>query len=735
MTLVSYLEPFNLQRWPDTWVVKLDASPVTVPDDDADPFEVRLEATNDWVPESIQWNANGVPTTLNLRRILGQGNGKTEDYYPERVQLLPGTTVVLERATDDGETEQWFRGHVGQSHLMIQPENHALNAIAYGPELLLNAVAVVGQWTKTTDADDMELTHVLTDAARIRENIWQTYLPCIFNENGLPNCSRATDNSGDALGWKLDTDATTYTSGSDNPCRVFEASNRVVTTMGQTTAELKAVHWTAYRALRSLIEWYDHYSVISWDTAPWTQLEASLDSMPLPEVNVQGMGLGDAITEILRAVGYGWCLSPWPVFDAVDCVPRHRLFVYSLTTPKTSKSPLLPPLSSHATDDDAWRAMVERFEYLKDSHNVKPQVIVIGDQEREQLKLWFAEDGDLRPYWNTSFHVLSAWAHENEVTETAIEAGGLDPENFMTAYNSDGSGFAGNENVFRGFGLNEDGHMGPTTIAVMPSVFGANSMRRQRPMGPCIEYDRSDAQMRHYPAQVWLGLSRNSASIAGSEVRVAARVWHDHCGFTLLEGSLLQWHPWAGSDKAENEVYAGGPIYEDVHYLTCLHNTIAYQTANHDRLCLQIYIIGTIETDITIRATGDGSTFVTWPIKATKVIEARHRFRKRSVEESGPWSTTAADTRDDVAITQTYADNIVEAVAPPVGHGSMMLRHITRAWHPGMGIFETDGRRIDLTVDLARAKCAIVAGVRWNFAEGANKTELLLDTQLLGLIQ
>jgi len=732
MTLVSYLEPFSLQRWPDTWVVKLDASAVT---SSAEP--VYFEVAPHWVPESMQWNANGVPTTLNLRRILGRGLNKDADDYPEREQLMPGTLVVLERHPDDGGVETWFRGWVGQSHMMIQPDSDALNAIAYGPELKLNGIVVRGQWTKTQAMDDEELAHTLVYTDRVAANVWQTGQPCVFNPNGRPNCSRVADNGGRDVGWKLASHATIYDEANNTPCRVFEAPGRVVTTVGETTAELKAIHWTAYRALRSLVEWYDDYNVISYDSSPWAWMQAELDSEPLPEVDVQGMGIADAITAILKAIGYGWCLEPWPTPDAATGLDTHRMHVYSLTAPRTSCSPLLPELGSHATDDGAWRAMVERFEYLKDAHGAKTKVVVMGDTARVQVALDYSPTGnDLTPYWNETLHTLDDWDFDDKVEKSAIQDAGLDPKDFEAAYKPGGSGYPTNREVWRGFGWNEDGHMGPDTIPAMTAFAdgAGNVMRRPRPLGPCVEVDRTDAQMRHHAAQVWMGLFRNGSIITGSWLPARARVWTDHAGFTLLRDELLDWTPWSETDLKATEVYAGMK-YEDVHFLTCLRNTKAYQSGSHSRLCVILRLMGTVETDEPVIAIGDGAGFLTLPFDAEAFVDARRRFRKRSVTDSGPWSSTTADTRDDQDDCQTYADNLVGATAPPVGHGSMMLRHITRAWHPGTGIWETGGRHIDLTVDLVKTKTAVVSGVRWNFAEGANKTELLLDTQLLGLIQ
>jgi len=731
MTTVSFQQDVaSLQRETDTFLIMLDRSAVTT---SARPLGAGYYP--EWIPDSLSWGTMGEPTTLKMHRVLGRGADKDEDELPEDKEIVSGTLVMLIQRGPGAEIVEMFRGWAGQSHLTIGgSEPSTLNAVAYGPELALNGKVVRGQWTKKQDQDDAELAGTLADAARIPANVFQTYLPCVFNsENGLPNCSRASDNRGTDVGWQLESKGH-YDPMFGTPCRVFETPNRVVTTMGETTPALKAVHWTAYRALRSLVEWVDDYQIISYDSAPWAEIEAVLDANPMPEVNVQGMGLADAMTAVLQSVGYGWCLAPWSEADVLDAEPRYRLYVYSLSTPTKWKNPMLPPVGSMATDADAIRSMVDRLEYIRDAHNVRDEVTVVGDQVRKQVFLGYFSTlatSQLLPYWNTTKHDLNDWDNgTNTFTPEAMVAAGKDPKDFNKAYHSDGKSFSGNEHVFRSFAWNEDGHMGADTIPDLADYADAanNVMRRPRPMGPCVEYDRADAQMRHAPAQVWIGILRHGSVIEGG-FRIDAKIWADHCGFTLGEVQLKDWKPWANSDQKDDAVYVGGDKYKNLDYITLLHNAIEYRVAPHSRPCLGLAIMGTVETDETVLGEGDNTGSVTWPLRAEQLVDCRDRFRKRSVTDAVV-TGALADTRDDEDDAQAYAEKLVDVSAPPVAHASIMLRHITKAWVPGIGVFETDGRRISLNVS-SRGDCAIVSAVNWNFVGGANKTELTLDTRLL----
>ena len=118
-----------------------------------------------------------------------------------------------------------------------------------------------------------------------------------------------------------------------------------------------------------------------------------------------------------------------------------------------------------------------------------------------------------------------------------------------------------------------------------------------------------------------------------------------------------------------------------------------------------------------------------------RVLRAENRYRSRAVREgSDPFGLGPArhDTRDDAHDATSHAERIRDALGSEVGHGSIVLRHVTRAYAPGDAIPQTQGRRIDLTVRSGESTSApIVVGVAWSLEAPASKTELLLDTPML----
>ncbi|KKK59253.1 hypothetical protein LCGC14_3036260, partial [marine sediment metagenome] len=70
---------------------------------------------------------------------------------------------------------------------------------------------------------------------------------------------------------------------------------RAVNTSG---AKVQAVHWTAYAALRSLIEWVDDYDVISPET-DWDAIADALGSAVIAETAVDALTLDEAIGDLL----------------------------------------------------------------------------------------------------------------------------------------------------------------------------------------------------------------------------------------------------------------------------------------------------------------------------------------------------------------------------------------------------------------------------------------------------
>ncbi|NQU75849.1 MAG: hypothetical protein HQ546_05995 [Planctomycetes bacterium] len=89
-------------------------------------------------------------------------------------------------------------------------------------------------------------------------------------------------------------------------------------------------------------------------------------------------------------------------------------------------------------------------------------------------------------------------------------------------------------------------------------------------------------------------------------------------------------------------------------------------------------------------------------------------------------------TGDDSQNAQTFADQVLDGAEDAMGHGSIVLRHLTKAFRLGMAWTRTRGRPVNLTVSGGTQQyLACVVGVTWIFDQGVNKTELILASPLL----
>ena len=145
-------------------------------------------------------------------------------------------------------------------------------------------------------------------------------------------------------------------------------------------------------------------------------------------------------------------------------------------------------------------------------------------------------------------------------------------------------------------------------------------------------------------------------------------------------------------------------------------------------------LVGSIECDQAVLGRAARQAGSSWPIVAQKVIRAGERFRRFDVPAGGdPYGLDddRHDTRDDAAEAAAYAREIRAAMQDETGHGSIVLRQVTRSYVPGDVIPGTRGRPIDLTVSGSNgARAPVVVGVNWNFGPEICKTELLLDTPM-----
>ncbi|NLF32497.1 MAG: hypothetical protein GX591_16600 [Planctomycetes bacterium] len=677
-------------------------------------------------PGRLRWGADGAMTTLTLECRLGRGPRRSKSYGADREDVWPSAGDRIDLVDDADAAAGWFAGHVGQESILIQSGGDAerRDLVAYGPELRLRGRAVHGQWCKTPEADDWQRDGVLTAARAVRENTFLADLPAVFNLGGRPNASTGT-------AWTL----------SESPClsepcgRVFEPAGRCIRGAGGDEA-IAAAHWTVAAALRSLVEYVDNYEVISPRT-DWAAIEAVLGGAVLGEVAVEGLSLLEAMGRLLGPAGFGFCLEPWSDGQTyADGASRHVLRVFA----RHGRRPLgRPPVLGGGGADTASAAgraaAVQRLEFLRDSHNVCNDVQVIGALRRVQVCLTFDPRGgasDLHPAWDTAAHDLAAWAVGGVIPEMDVLANAVgatvDAAAFLRRYSRAGAENLAYFDVFRTFVWNEDGAYRPL-VAAEPDLSGllgtAAYVRRPRPLGPTLLRAAAGTGSGVLPAYVELGVAGDDdAWILLPE----ARVLPDRAGFTLNAARLDACYPYAGADPVLRARY-GGRLGK-FSLATLLYNALRTDGGGGDRAA-RFRLVGTIESDAAVVGRSGYRLESTWPFKATRIDYRGDRFAAAAVAEGGNPSGREAITLDDTADADACAGRIREAAGDAMGHGSIMLRTLTRSVRPGMAWTRTAGRQVSLAVGAGASRAAEVVGVVWNFAEGAGKTELILDSPLL----
>jgi len=192
----------------------------------------------------------------------------------------------------------------------------------------------------------------------------------------------------------------------------------------------------------------------------------------------------------------------------------------------------------------------------------------------------------------------------------------------------------------------------------------------------------------------------------------------DHCGFTINIARLDKYKPYAFASDANHALNA----YKDYTLATLLHNTLRGSGQG-----LVLHLWGSTEHDESLTSTNTGDVDSAWPFTSPMVVYEAERFRYVSAA-----SDLTIDSRDDTDDVADFASRIRNASDDSLGHGSIVLRHITRTYKPGMAIKSTRDRRVTLRVDGgSETYYPVISRLTWNFAEGANKTELVLDSSLL----
>jgi len=695
----------------------------------------------------MHWGCNGELSTLTVRFQLGRNAGQLASRLrPEqadgRIDIGDGIVLTQPLRAENPlvcADQEFFRGCVGRIRPVIQanPDREAFEATAYGPEIRLRGKAVGGQWCKTIQRDDAEMAGEAEPADARRAAVMATDLPVIFNEGGRPNATSRDFR----LGRIYDHDGVSV---EYNECKVFEAPGR---TINSDDSEVQAVYWTAYTALRSLVEYVDDYDAISPHT-DWPTIRNLLGGVPVGQVVVEGMNLLEAIRAVLLPVGFGFALEPWtrrlswggPI--APTYTDKHRLIVFSLRGRGRRRYPHMAPVhgGNVAADSRAGqRAQVQGLDFARDARHVANHVTVVGDCRRRQAVLEFvpgADGRDLHPLWDTETHDLADWINGDGVVDPRSNPPWTqaNQEAFFERYNF-GADHPLYKHVFRTFVWNEDAALLPV-IEATPELSdfgtgdGSNWVRRPRPVGRTFLFDESAARIRTYPAMVQLGIDGDS----DSWITIPASPLADRAGMTITRASLHDWFPYDRNDVPEalrNQYGSTGST--PVSYLTALYNALA-QT---DGPKLRLRLIGSIECDQAAKSTAERTAGATWPFLARRVIRADSRFRWRDVADD-PFGLGADrhDTRDDRAAAADHASAVRDALEHCLGRGRMLLRGIVRAFRPGHAVPRTQGRQVNLSVDgHPRRYWPIVMAVNYDFREGAGKTELLLETPAMESIR
>jgi len=698
------------------------------------------------IPERLTYGMNGQIATLTLRWALGK---YLRDWgtaiAPEDVarDYKPGTRIILEHrymTLDDGRPQyaEWFRGHIAQEGLLIQasPDAESVTFVAYGPEQLLRHKAVHGQWHKTPTQDDLEIAG--DDVSGERAGLFITDLPCIFNHKGRPNCSQSA--------W------TTDTAGSGTGGRCFESPGRLVRHPTESGSyRIQAQQWTAYQALVSVIGRFDNGDVI--DLADVARYSSTLDT-PIDEVVVEGLSLLDAMRAILLPIGYGFYLSPRLALGD----STYAFYVFPLHGGSIQKAG--PRLADNAsgnvsmTDEEGYTAEVQRLNFLRDSHNVQNEITVIGDRKRVQASFEFDGDsGLLKRAWNTleySDHKFDTYADNDALVGRVENAPSKSPkiigvyegegetpvvtrkQAWLDKFCTSGDEFLTHRHVFRTYAANDDGslsHINAGTFAIADlSDYGydsTNYVRRARPLGHTLIRDRGTEGFR--PAYVTIRI----AGVENSEIPLPEAVpLRDHLGFWIRVPDLSTCVPyikhWRDDDPLKD--------YQQYTLATLLYNTAE---AGSGVQCV-LRLVGTIDRDIALTSTQIRSLESAWPFDSQRILYRPGAFKHYSASHEPDALIT--DTRDDTARIASRAIDVQDVVEDSMGHGSIVLKWINWDYTPGLAVKQTSGRRIDLTVDgsaddPSRRYYPIVSQVTFDFTEGANNTEIVLETPLLKIMR
>jgi hypothetical protein len=555
----------------------------------------------------------------------------------------------------------------------------------------------------------MEALGTLGESDRTDERVFATDLPVIFNPGGRPNAS--------PLPWRLSQQSNTPAA------RVFVGAGR-----GRIEQAAPAEHWTAYTAIRSVIEWIDGYRIIAPKT-DWARIEDLAGETPLEEVDVDGLDLLSALEAILGSVGLGFALEPW----AID--GRHRLVVYAHG--QEGMRPRLADGSLRMSHPNARLTQVQGIHLSRDCSRIRNDISVLGDQKRVQVELTFTCDAasrSLHPAWDRYEPYIAGYVNGitgNIAPRTWPVA---DMETWLKRYHAQGAQAADFPDSLRSFVWNEDlAHAdmsfveAPDPAAVSEQLVDQQGFWATRPRPLEGTFEQDGPADRRRCARAVLSID----GCPGAAIQVPAHIWPDRCGMTLRIdrffdvdplGAWREYKPFADLPSGSYLVDGvdRGEDIRRISYLDLIANTLLQSSG----LRMKLSLIGSIEADVAVGGRASWTPGGPWPWPRQKQIRLPHRFAWRSL--AGDPGETTYDLVDDSPEAKLLADRLARASSATAVSTSMTLRYLTRSWRIGDGIASTQGRVIDLRVPTSDGPvCQSVTGVEWLFG-AENKTRLTL---------
>ncbi|HHH75832.1 MAG TPA: hypothetical protein ENL03_02255 [Phycisphaerae bacterium] len=465
----------------------------------------------------------------------------------------------------------------------------------------------------------------------------------------------------------------------------------------------------------------------------WQAIAALTGPGSIGEVDVEGMGLLQAINAVLSPAGFGFVIEPWAV-QRGGGPPAHRLLVFSKSTVTTRKRPFLAPCGVSMDSEEGRRSELQQMSFVRDSRSVSNDVTVHGDNKRLEVTLAFTADSQTRqlhPAWDTYEHDLGYYAGLSD-TICPLQWSADQMETFARNYHKSGDGFWQFKDVFRSFTFNEDGAF-TSILGLYPPDIGDVSagladengafLARPRRLGPTLQYGSSGSQLHSAPARVEMCI----AGCDDAKVLLPVQFWPDRCGFTLRLDEFFSlspagigdiYRPFAqltGSEYKINDIDRTDEI-KQASWLNLLLNTID----DYDGLKVRIELICTLPADSRVTGKAGRRLESDWPFRSEKVISMPQRFQSQR-------SLAGDNDIDQTSEALAMAESIRSDAEQPMVKGVFSLRYLSRAYVPGDGINFTAGRVVDLVNGPDGGDTSMITSVLWSFGPGKNKTQLQIQ--------